>query len=65
MIQRAAFSMYNLSSSTSTGGGGKKRKQLATKKQLEEIGKKWEPYRSVGTWYLWKFDSEGLKKKET
>ena len=26
----------------------------ANKKKVREIGKKWKPYRSVATWYLWR-----------
>lgn len=28
-------------------------KMKPTKKQLEKLGKKWAPYRSVAVWYLW------------
>ncbi len=28
-------------------------KKKPTKKQLEKLGKKWTPYRSVAVWYLW------------
>lgn len=28
--------------------------ELPTPKQVEEIGNRWRPYRSVATWYLWK-----------
>ena len=28
--------------------------ELPTPKQVEEIGIRWKPYRSVATWYLWK-----------
>jgi DNA-3-methyladenine glycosylase II len=28
--------------------------ELPTPKQVEEIGNRWKPYRSVATWYLWK-----------
>lgn len=28
--------------------------ELPTPKQVEEIGSRWKPYRSVATWYLWK-----------
>ncbi|MGI0011619.1 MAG: hypothetical protein ACREAE_09490 [Nitrosopumilaceae archaeon] len=27
--------------------------ELPTPKQVEEIGNRWKPYRSVATWYLW------------
>ena len=37
--------------------------ELPTPKQVEEIGNRWRPYRSVATWYLWKslqkFDNIG------
>jgi len=25
-----------------------------TKKRMEQIAAKWKPYRSIGTWYMWK-----------
>jgi DNA-3-methyladenine glycosylase II len=28
--------------------------ELPKSKEVEEIGKKWKPYRSIATWYLWK-----------
>ena len=28
--------------------------QLPKPKEVEEIGMRWKPYRSVATWYLWK-----------
>jgi len=28
--------------------------ELPTPKQVEEIGSRWRPYRSIATWYLWK-----------
>ncbi len=35
--------------------------EYATVAQLEEIGAKWAPYRSMGSWYLWQgLDSGGL-----
>lgn len=37
--------------------------ELPKPKEVEEIGKRWKPYRSVATWYLWKslqnFDNIG------
>jgi DNA-3-methyladenine glycosylase II len=37
--------------------------ELPTPKQVEEIGNRWRPYRSIATWYLWKslqkFDNIG------
>ena len=27
---------------------------LATKAQLEELGEKWRPFRSIATWYVWR-----------
>lgn len=30
------------------------RKKLPTPKQLERIGEKWRPYRSVAAWYFWR-----------
>ena len=37
--------------------------ELPKPKEVEEIGKKWKPYRSIATWYLWKslqnFDNIG------
>lgn len=37
--------------------------ELPTPKQVEEIGNRWKPYRSIATWYLWKslqkFDNIG------
>ena len=37
--------------------------ELPTPKQVEEIGIRWKPYRSIATWYLWKslqkFDNIG------
>lgn len=36
-------------------------KENATGAQLEKIGAKWAPYRSMGSWYLWQgLDSGGL-----
>ncbi len=36
-------------------------KEYATAAQLEEIGARWAPYRSMGSWYLWQgLDSGGL-----
>ncbi len=33
----------------------------ATAQELEEIGRKWQPYRSLGSWYLWQgLDSGGI-----
>lgn len=35
--------------------------EYATVKELEEIGRKWAPYRSLGSWYLWQgLDSGGI-----
>jgi len=28
--------------------------ELPTPKQVEEMGNRWRPYRSIATWYLWK-----------
>ena len=28
--------------------------QLPKPKEVEEIGMRWKPYRSIATWYLWK-----------
>jgi 3-methyladenine DNA glycosylase/8-oxoguanine DNA glycosylase len=28
--------------------------ELPRRAQVEEIGVKWQPYRSVATWYLWR-----------
>ena len=37
--------------------------ELPKPKEVEEIGKRWKPYRSIATWYLWKslqnFDNIG------
>jgi len=32
----------------------KKKVKLPTPEQMEKIAKRWEPYRSVACWYLWK-----------
>jgi DNA-3-methyladenine glycosylase II len=32
----------------------KKKIKLPTPKQMEKIAKRWEPYRSVACWYLWR-----------
>ena len=38
-----------------TAKKGRKRKiKLPTPEQMEKIAKRWEPYRSVACWYLWK-----------
>jgi DNA-3-methyladenine glycosylase II len=35
--------------------------EYATAKELEELGKKWTPYRSMASWYLWRgLDGGGL-----
>lgn len=28
-------------------------KELPTVAELEEIGERWKPYRTIGTWYIW------------
>jgi DNA-3-methyladenine glycosylase II len=34
----------------------------ATPAELTEIAEPWRPYRSIGSWYLWRaLDSGGLK----
>ena len=37
--------------------------ELPTDEEMEKIAKKWKPYRTVATWYLWKslqnFDTIG------
>jgi DNA-3-methyladenine glycosylase II len=30
-------------------------KEMPTKKELLEIGEKWKPWRTVASWYLWKY----------
>lgn len=40
-------------------------KELATPKELLEIGKKWRPYSSVASWYLWRsLDPKPTKTKK-
>ena len=34
--------------------GRKRRLKLPSPEQMEKIAKRWEPYRSVACWYLWK-----------
>jgi DNA-3-methyladenine glycosylase II len=29
-------------------------KNLPTKTQMERIARKWEPYRTLGSWYMWR-----------
>ena len=29
-------------------------KKTLNKQELVEIGEKWQPYRTVATWYLWR-----------
>jgi DNA-3-methyladenine glycosylase II len=29
-------------------------KELPTRKQLETLAEPWRPYRSIGTWYIWR-----------
>jgi len=31
-----------------------KKKELPGRKDLEKRGARWQPYRSVATWYLWR-----------
>jgi DNA-3-methyladenine glycosylase II len=28
--------------------------EMPTAAELEEVGEKWKPYRSIGTWYIWR-----------
>jgi DNA-3-methyladenine glycosylase II len=43
------------SKKTTSAKKGRKRKiKLPTPEQMEKIAKRWEPYRSVACWYLWK-----------
>ncbi len=38
---------------------------LPTKRELEQIGERWRPYRSVATWYLWQSTRVVLPADET
>jgi DNA-3-methyladenine glycosylase II len=35
--------------------------EMPTKKELNEIGEKWKPYRSLATWYFWRMPAEEKK----
>jgi DNA-3-methyladenine glycosylase II len=40
--------------SGATRKGRKRKIKLPSPEQMEKIAKRWEPYRSVACWYLWK-----------
>jgi DNA-3-methyladenine glycosylase II len=40
--------------SAATRKGRKRKIKLPSPEQMEKIAKRWEPYRSVACWYLWK-----------
>src|SRR5579863_9029733 len=40
--------------SASAKKGRKRKIKLPTPEQMEKIAKRWEPYRSIACWYLWK-----------
>jgi DNA-3-methyladenine glycosylase II len=39
------------------------RRQQPTPKQLRRFGERWQPYRSVAAWYLWRATEQALKRK--
>ncbi len=40
-----------------------RRRQQPTPKQLRRYGERWQPYRSVAAWYLWRATEQALKRK--
>jgi DNA-3-methyladenine glycosylase II len=55
-VQRAKVAKkLSAAKKSATAKKGRKRKiKLPTPEQMERIAKRWEPYRSVACWYLWK-----------
>lgn len=41
-VQKAVQRAYNM-------------RKLPTPKKLQEVGKKWAPYRTIASWYLWRY----------
>jgi DNA-3-methyladenine glycosylase II len=39
------------------------RRKQPTPKQLRHYGARWEPYRSVAAWYLWRAAEKALRRK--
>ena len=40
-----------------------KLRKMPSAAKIQQISKKWGPYRSIGTWYMWQYMNNGLFKK--
>ena len=38
-------------------------RKMPSARRIGQISRKWVPYRSIGTWYMWQYMNEGLHKK--